>query len=67
VKAAVDQIKAELQKQPRIARYVGDSLTAQVEKVYVEMGGKPFTPKTAAVEQHTEHAYAHGRELHSHQ
>ncbi|MBI3415300.1 MAG: MBL fold metallo-hydrolase [Verrucomicrobia bacterium] len=39
---AVDGIKATLQKQEQIARYVGDGLGAQVEKVYVEMGGKAF-------------------------
>ena len=66
VKSAVPEIKAALQKQPRIARYVGDSLTGQVEKAYVEMGGKPFTPKAAALDQHHAHAHAHGRELHTH-
>lgn len=66
VKAAVPEIKAALEKQPRIARYVGNSLASQVEKVYVEMGGKPFTPKAAALEEHHAHAHAHGRQLHSH-
>lgn len=42
VKAAVENIKATLQKQEPIAIYVGSSLSSQVEKVYVEMGGKPF-------------------------
>jgi glyoxylase-like metal-dependent hydrolase (beta-lactamase superfamily II) len=42
VKGAVDDIKAALRAQPRIARYVGDFLAAQVEKVYVELGGKAF-------------------------
>jgi hypothetical protein len=66
VKAAIPEIKAALQKQPRIARYVGDSLAGQVEKVYVEMGGKPFAPKAAASDERKEHAHAHGQELHSH-
>jgi len=66
VKAAVPEIKAALEKQPRLARYVGDFLAAQVEKVYTEMGGKPFTPKAAAQDEHKAHAHAHGRELHSH-
>jgi hypothetical protein len=66
VKSAVPEIKTALQKQPRIARYVGDSLMGQVEKAYVEMGGKPFTPKAAALEEHHAHAHAHGRELHTH-
>jgi len=47
VKAAIDEIKAALQKNNRIARYVGDFLSAQVEKVYVEIGGKPFLEKKA--------------------
>src|SRR6266498_1092314 len=66
VKAAIGEIKAALQKQPRIARYVGDSLSAQVEKVYVEMGGKPFAPQAAALDEHKEHAHAHGQELQAH-
>jgi cyclase len=67
VKAAIPQIKAALEKQPRIARYVGDSLMGQAEKVYIEMGGKPFTPKAATLDEHQEHAHAHGVELHSRQ
>ena len=67
VKAAVDTIKAELLKQERIARYVGDSFAAQVEKAYVEMGGKPFQPKAAALDQGQQHAHVHGAELaHTH-
>ena len=62
VKAAVGEIKDALQKQERIARYVGDSLTAQVEKAYVEMGGKPFLPISAALERVKQHALAHGKE-----
>jgi len=42
---------------------VGDFLPAQVEKVYVEMGGKPFLPKNAAAEEHQRHAHAHGNDL----
>ena len=63
VKAAVEDIKAALLKQKPIARYVGDFFPAQVEKVYVEMGGKPFQPKTAALDDHKKHADDHGREL----
>ena len=61
VKAAVEDIKAALLKQKPIARYVGDSFPAQVEQVYIEMGGKPFQPKTAAVDDHKQHAHDHGR------
>jgi len=63
VKAAVEKIKAELQKNERIARYIGGGLAGQVEKVYVEMGGKPFADNSAAAEEHWQHADAHGRSL----
>ena len=63
VKVAVDKIKADLQRNERIARYVGNGLAGQVEKVYVEMGGKPFVNKQAAADEHWRHAAAHGREL----
>ena len=54
VKAAVESIRFELQANDRIARYVGDSLAAQVEKVYVERGGKPFLPAKASADDHTQ-------------
>src|SRR5207249_308413 len=63
IKAAVEPIKATLQRQPRIARYVGDSLSAQVEKAYVELGGKPFLPQKTADDAHRQHAEAHATEL----
>jgi cyclase len=60
VKAAIDSIKAVLQKQESIAKYVGAFFAAQVEKAYVEMGGKPFQSASAAQE---DHAHAHGKTL----
>jgi len=63
VKAGLDEIKAALLKRNSIARYVGESFPTQVEQVYVEMGGKPFQPKTAAIDDHKHHAHDHGREL----
>jgi len=63
VKEAVDSIKVVLEKNERIARYVGGGLAGQVEKVYVELGGKPFSNKQAAAKEHWRHAEAHGREL----
>ncbi|HKS37398.1 MAG TPA: MBL fold metallo-hydrolase, partial [Verrucomicrobiae bacterium] len=42
VKAAVDTIKETLRKNDRIARYIGGGFAGQVEKVHVELGGKPF-------------------------
>jgi cyclase len=62
VKMAVEEIKEALLKQERIARYVGDSLAAQVEKVYVEMGGKAFQSAKAAENAYHQHAHAHGRD-----
>ena len=63
VNGAVKDIKAALLKQQSIARFVGDFFPAQVEKVYIEMGGKPFESKTAAVHDHEHHAHDHGKEL----
>ena len=62
VQAAVDGIKAALLKQERITRYVGNGITSQVEKVYVEMGGKPFPAKTVRLNARQLHADAHGQE-----
>lgn len=62
VKASLEIIKTELQTNERIARYVGDFLAAQIEKVYVEQGGKPFLPAKAAADDHKQHAHAHGNE-----
>ena len=45
VKASVELIKAALLKEERIARFVGAFIEPQVEKAFVEMGGKAFPPK----------------------
>jgi glyoxylase-like metal-dependent hydrolase (beta-lactamase superfamily II) len=63
VKASMNDIKAALLSEKAIARYVGDFLAAQVEKVYIEMGGKPFQPTAALNDQHHLHALAHGSEI----
>jgi cyclase len=63
VKAAVDEIKASLQKQEAVARYIGGMFAAQVEKAYTEMGGKPFQTQEAALDEHKDHAHAHGHDL----
>ena len=62
VSAAVNDMKAALLKQKPIARYVGDFFPAQVEKVYIEMGGQPFQPKTVLIDARQLHARAHGKE-----
>jgi len=63
LQAAIENIRAALLKEKAIARYAGDFLSSQIEKVYIEMGGKPFQQKTAAVEQHQLHAFSHGTQL----
>lgn len=45
VEKAVPTIMAALKKNDRIDRYVGNFLLAQVEKAFIEQGGKPF-PKS---------------------
>lgn len=42
IEAAVPVIMANLKKNDRIARYAGNFLPAQVEKAFVEQGGKPW-------------------------
>ena len=66
VKALVEGIRARLSNEAQIARYLGGSFPAQVEKVYREMGGKPFVPAKAALDAHHHHAHAHGADLHGH-
>jgi len=63
VLAATVGIRAALLKKERIARYVGNGITSQIEKVYIEMGGKPFPAKNAALEDHRQHAHDHGKGL----
>jgi glyoxylase-like metal-dependent hydrolase (beta-lactamase superfamily II) len=62
-KAAVESIRTALVRQPRIARYVGESLPGQVEKAYVELGGKPFSSDKAATDDHEHHAQMHSTQL----
>lgn len=65
VKGLVEDFRTALKANPQIARYVGDSFPAQVEKVYREMGGEAFSPANAALDAH-QHAHAHGGFLHEH-
>jgi glyoxylase-like metal-dependent hydrolase (beta-lactamase superfamily II) len=46
VEAAVPTIMAALKQNKAIDRYIGTSLLTQIEKAFVEQGGKPF-PKVA--------------------
>jgi cyclase len=61
MRTEVDGIKVALQRQERIKRYVGEFLPAQVEKAWVEMGGKPFLSKQARRQHEERHAHAHGQ------
>lgn len=42
VKASVDSLRQSLRANERIAPYLGGMFPSQVEKVYVELGGRPF-------------------------
>jgi glyoxylase-like metal-dependent hydrolase (beta-lactamase superfamily II) len=42
VEAAADAIRESLRQDERISRYLGGGFRAQVEKVFVELGGQPF-------------------------
>ena len=63
MKAQVEKIRSALLAQGDMSRYVGDFLPAQVQKVCIEFGGKPFLVKEAALEEHQHHARAHGKDL----
>lgn len=54
-----------LKQNPRIARYVGDFFPHQLEKAYMELGGKPFLAKQVQAEQRDRHLHSHGHD-HSH-
>jgi cyclase len=62
VKPIIEKISAEMKKNERIARYVGDGLSAQLEKACVEMGGKPFLSKTAHLREEYKHQHLHGHD-----
>jgi hypothetical protein len=53
----VPALREEIVKNASIARYVGDGFAAQVEKVWVEMGGEAFSASPLALhrEQHERH------------
>jgi glyoxylase-like metal-dependent hydrolase (beta-lactamase superfamily II) len=63
--ASMSQIQADLNGEPRIARYVSkDGLPDQVEKVYQELTGNPFPEDVKAGKSaRLRHARAHALEL----
>jgi cyclase len=70
LKDSVDGIRDQMKKNTRIARYVGDGLPAQLEKAYVELGGKPFLAKEVQAKEQEKHMHDHGDEHdhdHSHE
>jgi glyoxylase-like metal-dependent hydrolase (beta-lactamase superfamily II) len=67
VKAAVETLRTALRQQSSIAPYLGNMFASQVEKVFVEMGGKPFetarTPHVPPTEPGGRFAPADDREV----
>ena len=61
IKAQTESIRAALKADPQIARYVGDSLPAQVAKVYEELTGKKLSAlmQEPHIARHA-HARSHG-------
>lgn len=61
MEARVPALRDEIVKKASIARYVGDGFPAQVEKVWVEMGGGPFSSSPLALhrEQHERQHMGH--------
>lgn len=59
----VERVKMAVLQKERIKRYVGDSFAAQLEKAYVELGGKPFPKTSAALRSHRLHARDHQLDL----
>jgi glyoxylase-like metal-dependent hydrolase (beta-lactamase superfamily II) len=69
MKSRVPGLRDEIVKNASIARYVGDGFEAQVEKVWVEMGGEPFSPSPLALhrKEHEQHHRAeHGEDPEPH-
>jgi glyoxylase-like metal-dependent hydrolase (beta-lactamase superfamily II) len=56
---AMGDLRTRLLKNERIAKFIGDSFPAQAEKVFTELGGKPFSSKSTAQLHRNQHAHAH--------
>jgi len=59
MKSRVPALREEIVRTPSIARYVGEYFPAQVEKVWVEMGGEAFSASPLALHRQ-EHDRHHG-------
>ena len=60
---SVPRIRGELKSQQQIERYVGDGLTAQLEKVYQELTGGTFPDHSKAAQARHLHRHAHALPL----
>lgn len=63
LKDQVEAVREEMKKNARIARYIGGGFPAQLEKAFVEAGGKPFLAAENRKSEEQHHLHAHG---HSH-
>jgi hypothetical protein len=65
VQAGVSEIRAEIARNPRIARYVGDMFASQVAKAYTELTGRTFPDRQAEFEAQIRHVvwHRHGTEV----
>jgi glyoxylase-like metal-dependent hydrolase (beta-lactamase superfamily II) len=66
VQRAIEGVRSELLKNSSIARYVGESLPAQVGKVYTELTGKSLPDKSAEMEAARDHLASHGESVEHH-
>ena len=64
-KSAVEKIRAEMQKNQRIARYIGGGFPSQLEKAHIELGGKAFLSQSTRAAEEQKHLLAHGHD-HAH-
>ena len=63
--AAIPAIRADLMKNGRIARYIGDGFAAQAGKVYTEVTGQTLPDRQAEVQAEITHvAWHHGQRCH---
>ena len=61
-KSAVEKIRAEMQKNQRIARYIGGGFPSQLEKAHIELGGKAFLSRSVRASEEEKHLLAHGHD-----
>jgi cyclase len=62
VQAAIEAMRAEVVKNARISRYVGDDFPAQAAKAYNELTGKTLPDRSAELEAERIHNAWHARE-----